>query len=97
MEKAIDGIIKDVQKLEDVGEFLESVLDISRKQNLVGGEWQTEYYELCLAWGGPGIWMRTDGVIKGAWWGDYVEIRVENKRFRDKLNEIEEYLDEVFS
>jgi len=96
MEQQIDSVIAEIKELRDVGNYLEDVLDISRKQNLLNGSWETEYYELCLAWGGPGIWLRTDGIIKGAWWGDYLEVRVDDKTFISKLEEIEEYLDDIY-
>jgi len=96
LKKQVEETVDDIKGVEDIGTFLaEEALDVARKQNLIGGKWETEYYELCLAWGGPGLWVRTDGIITGAWWGDYLKVKVEDPGFLAKLEEIQEYLDEV--
>lgn len=97
MERGIKGIIEELRdlELEDIGEYLMDVLDISRKQYRSTVGWQTEYYELCLSWGGPGVWLRTDGKVIGAWWGDYLQVKINDKKVLETLSEIERYLDET--
>lgn len=96
LEGLIESTIDEVKSIDDVGDWVERMRGISRKQSL-SDEWTTDYYELCLACGGPALWLRTDGTIIAAWWGDHLKVKVEDEEFLEKLSEIEAYLDEVFS
>jgi len=95
LDELIRSTIEEVKDIEDVGDWIaDRVLGISRKQTLLGDKWETDYYELQLTYGGPGLWITTDGRITAAWWGDYLEVRVEDEDYLKKLEDIEAHLDE---
>lgn len=92
----VETIVNELKEADDVAEWIEkNVLDVSRKQSLRPDGWVTEYYELLLVWGGPGVWLRTNGVIVLSWSGDYLEVKVQDEKFLEKLVEIEAYFEEV--
>jgi len=96
LDELIRSTIEGVKDIEDVGDWIaDQVLSISRKQTLLGNKWETDYYELQLIYGGPGLWITTDGRIIAAWWGDYLEVRVEDEGYLEKLKDIEAHLDEL--
>lgn len=76
-------------------EFLDHVLDMSRKQawNPNKNKWETTGYEFCLAWGGPGIWFNTwDCEIEGHWSGSESRVKLP----RDVCDAIDDYLNEIY-
>ena len=95
LKRQVYGVIESVKNSDPV-EFLSDVLDIHRTQFLKDGQWETLNYEICLAWGGPGIWLNTDGTVKGFWWGERLIIKCDDKDFLEKLEEMENYLDEMY-
>jgi len=90
--KSIETEIKEV---EDVEEFMDRVLSLSRHQHLGSRGWETDYYELMLTMGGPNVWLRTDGVIVVAWASQKIEYRIEDKDVLEKLKEIHDYLESM--
>jgi len=95
MERQLENTAESVKR-QTIEEFLEGILDITRNQQMLSSGPETIYYEFCIAWGGPGIWLRTDGILKAAWWGDYIEAKITDKKVLKKLEEIQEYLDEIY-
>ena len=95
LEKIIDGVVKDLEE-KDIDEILETALDITREQSLINGKWETNKYTMCLAWGGPGTWLSTDGVIECSWWGDWIKAKIDSKRALERLEEIEQYLNDLY-
>jgi len=91
MARNIENNIKN----EDVEEFLERVLSISRHQILNGGRWETDYYELLVTFGGSNIWIRTDGRIIVAWADMNIERIITDKDVLEKLKEIHDYLESM--
>ena len=78
-------------------EFMDRILDISRIQQLLIDGWETVSYEICLATGGPAIWIETSTyTIRVAWWGDYVEWHVYDPDAREAIDLIHNYLDELY-
>lgn len=82
---------------DPLDEFFDRVLDVKRIQSLGDKGWETIGFELCLAWGGPGVWLDTGNyVITVAWWGDKVEYKVMDERGRRAIDEIHERLMEIY-
>ena len=94
LKRQVYSVIEDV-KNKDITEFLDEVLDIQRTATLVNGRWETLRYEFCITYGGPGIWLNTEGVIKGFWWGEKFVIKCDDKDFLEKLQEMEDFLNET--
>lgn len=95
VEREVYATIEDIKHMEDIDDWIDGVLDITRKEQYIDGEWKIEYYELCIGVGGPAYWVRTDGVVVGAWSGEYFKVMCDDREFLDKLAQIEDYLDEV--
>jgi len=79
----------------DVEDILERALGISRYQRLGAKGWETEYYEILVTYGGPNVWVRTDGLIRASWAGKTAEKNIEDPEVLDKLRQIHEYLDSL--
>jgi len=87
-EKSIDDIIT---------EFLDTVLSIKRIQSLIGGKWETEEYHFLLAYGGPNIWVYTDGSkarIEIYWGFQYMKAELSDKA-SEFLSEVFRYMTEL--
>jgi len=92
----VEGTIEEV-KNSSVEDFIENILDIKRTAMLINGKWETETYKFCMAWGGPNIYLTTDGIIEGYWGNEKYVIKCDNPEFMEKLREIEEYLDKIYT
>ena len=92
-------VVENVKKADDVVEFLNNyALDIRRTQTLVNGKWETLSYEFCLGCGGPNIYLDTEqGIVKGYWGGETFIVRCDDKEFLEKLQEMEEFLNEIYT
>ena len=86
---------EDIENIENVSEFLDNVLEIKRTQSLVNGKWETTEYELLLAFGGPNVWLNTSGYLTVSWASTPLEYPL-SKKARKKLEEIEDYLNEIW-
>ena len=82
---------------DDIGNWLnDCVLDINREQYLSSGEWITKCYTLVTGTGGPHTEFNTNGEITIYWGGEsYTYYMCSDAR--ERVEEIEEYLEEVFS
>jgi len=96
MLKIADGIEKEIERIEDVSQWLEGVLEVRRVQSIVDGKWETVKYELLLTYGGPTVRVWTDGTIRITWGFDYLEGLLSEEAI-EKLKEVEEYLDSLES
>lgn len=110
LKKAVENVLEELaefgRKLEKfyedeidedpIWEFLENVLDVSRTQAFVNGRWKTTRYTFCVAWGGPAIYVSTDGVVEGYWGAESITVPVTDPDAKEFLRELEEYLDEVY-
>ena len=95
LKRQVYAVVERVKNTDAV-EFLNNdVLDIQRTQTLVNGKWESLRYEFCIAYGGPGIWLNTEGLIKGYWWGEKFVIKCDDKDFLEKLQEMEDFLNET--
>jgi len=94
VEREIDGIIEDIEKVKDPADFIEDVLEIKRTQSLINGKWETLSYEFMLGFGGPNIYMDTDGTIE-YYFDKKLIAKVSSDKAIEKLREIEEWLNEV--
>jgi len=95
LKRNVEGVIEQVEN-SSVEDFIENVLDITRVATLVNGKWETQEYKFCIGYGGPGIWLTTNGLIEGYWASEKYVIKCDNQRFMEKLKEIEDYLDEIY-
>ncbi len=86
---------EDIENIENIEEFLDSVLEIKRTQSLVNGKWETTEYELLLTFGGPNVWLKTSGYLEISWASPTMTYPLSEKA-KQKLKEIENYLDEIF-
>lgn len=75
--------------------IVEGAYSIFRVQDLLSSGWETIYYILVLATGGPHIELQTDGKLKGWWWADKLEWYLDDE-MKEKLVEVEAILDELF-
>ncbi|MEM2933232.1 MAG: hypothetical protein QW622_03455 [Candidatus Pacearchaeota archaeon] len=74
----------------DIGDWIESeVLEVKRIQSFINGKWKTTDFELLLVFGGPNIWLNTDGTLE-VYWGE------KSKIGNIGYGIIEEFLDAVF-
>lgn len=59
--------------------FLSDVFDIVYEVRLQGGSTCWIGADICVAFGGPNIWVKTrEGVVEGAWWGDRYALSFED-------------------
>ena len=75
--------------------FLEGILDISRKQSLVRGEWVTDHFDLLIACGGPNITVSTNGYIDISWWSQPYE-NIVSPAAKENLQQIEDWLLDIY-
>ena len=108
LEEQVRGVVGRLAELADklekgedaVSQFLEGALDVRRYQHLSsalgkGTYWETDYYEFCVAWGGPNIYVRTDGVVEGYWGSDALKVKIEDEKILDLLEEVHDYMEDV--
>ena len=95
--KLCKHIEKEIENISDVEEYLNNVLGIQRKQELINGKWETTEYILTVAYGGPSVYIYCyDGIVKASWGLDRYTYPLSDKA-KEKLRELGEYLDELFS
>jgi hypothetical protein len=97
LKRIAESTEKELEELEldKIGEWLDRVLEIRRVQSLIDGKWETLYYEFITATGQPNAILDTDGHLIVTWYNDYLEV-ILSYDAREKLKEIEKYLDEIF-
>lgn len=92
-ENRIEEIDKQISEIEDssIYDYLNDVLDI---EYIVSGSLDYLGCEICLAYGGPGIYLNTrEQVIKGRWWGDKTDYMLNN----DLCNAVDEVMEEYYN
>jgi len=104
LEKYMDEIEKIRREEEEekteadvISDFLEGVLGIRRTQSLVGSKWETDEYVSQVTWGGPNVWICTDGRrgwIEAYWGSEYMKAELSDKASRF-LSEVFEYMREL--
>lgn len=73
-----------------IGYYFEGALDVNY---LIGSNGDYLGCKICVAWGGPGIWLDTcDGLIKCRWWGDNLDFWLD----RDLCNIIDDCFSEYY-
>jgi len=93
--EAVEEELEEIETVDDAAEWIENnALDIERIQSLGDKGWETVDFEITVAWGGPAVWVRTDGVIKAAWAGTILRYKVGEKA-RKGLELIYQYLSEL--
>ena len=97
LKRNVYSVVESVKNTDTI-EFLDNVLDIHRTQALINGKWETLSYEFCIAYGGPNVYLDTEhGIIRGFWGSEKLIIRCDDKDFMQKLQEMEEYLNEIYT
>ena len=97
MKMQVYGVV-DMVKNTDTAKFLDYILDIRRTQALINGKWETLGYEFCVRYGGPNVYLDTEqGIVKGYWGGEKFVIKCSDKDFLEKLEEIKDYLNEIYT
>jgi len=94
-KETIEEIIRELKETEDIGEWLDGVLEIRRVQSYNGYEWETNYYEFLITTGAPEICLSTNGEIKYYWYPDKFIVKIKDEEVLNKLEDIEEYLNEI--
>jgi len=93
MEDTLNCLAEELR--QDIDGFLETILDLKRCYSISNNE--TIYYVFLITLGGPNIYLRTDGVMEGAWCGDSLTIQITDERILEILEEIQERLDEIYA
>jgi len=93
--ETIEDIIRELKETEDIGEWLDGVLEIRRVQSYNGYEWETTHYEFLITTGAPEICLSTNGEIKYYLYPDKFIVKIKDEELLNKLEDIEAYLNEI--
>lgn len=96
--KELTELGKEIEKenYKTFEEFLDRILDIGRFQYIVGGKWETSYYQVCLSWGGPAVWIDTLYRIRILWSGESLTETIEDPDARKAIDYLYEYIEEIY-
>ena len=87
---------EELRNVRDIGEYLNNeVLEVKREQTLNYEGWDTSFYTLVTGIGGPHVEFTTNYFIHVYLDGKAIEMQTYDQEVRDKIDKIEEYLDEL--
>ena len=97
MKRIFEVQEEELKSIRDVGEYLdENVLEIIREQSLGYDGWTTSKYTLVTGTGGPHVEFDTQYYIRVYWGGEKLESCTYDEDVRAIINEIEQWLNELY-
>jgi hypothetical protein len=97
MMRIFEAQEEELRNIRDIGDYLnEDVLEIKREQTLGSDGWNTTHYTLVTGLGGPYVEFDTQYHIHVYWGGDKIESCTYDNDVRSIIDEIEEWLNELY-
>ena len=97
MMRIFEAQEEELRNVKDIGDYLDNeVLEVKREQTLNYEGWDTILYTLVTGTGGPHVEFDTQYYIRVYWGGEKIESCTYDDDVRAIIDEIEQWLDELY-